>query len=181
MVEHYSITKHHPPPAAIDEESSLAGLRAIASIEAAKGLGVVLLMLILLAVHNRMDELAESLLFHLHMDPDRRVAQMFLNAAERLNDTRLLTIVGAALSYATVRFVEAWGLWYRRVWAEWFALLSGALYLPYELMKLVERQTVMHVLILIANLIIIGYMLYVRIRSCRPGMENCEPEAAEKA
>lgn len=152
-------------PSALDDRTSMAGLRAIATLEAAKGIGVILLLLILFGIHRHAEDLTESLLYHLHIDPDRRAAQAVLHAADRLTDMRLWTITAAALSYATVRFVESWGLWHRRVWAEWFALLSGALYLPWEVLKVAERASWMHVTILVINVAIILYMLYVRIRS----------------
>lgn len=155
------------PPQGLDERTSTAGLRAIASLEAAKGAGVILLLLILLGVHRHAEDLMEDFLYHLHIDPDRRAAQAVLHAAGRLTDMRLWTIAATALSYAGVRFVEAWGLWHRRVWAEWFALLSGALYLPWEALKVAERATWMHISILVINIAIVLYMLYVRVRSAR--------------
>lgn len=156
------------PPVALDERSSLAGLRTIAFFEALKGIAVIILMLIIFSVHSKVDAIAESLLFHLHLNPDKRIGEALLNAASRLGDTRLLTIAAMALSYATVRFIESWGLWHRRVWAEWFALLSGALYLPWEIAKMVEHVTLMHATILIVNLIIVAYMLWVRVAACKP-------------
>jgi uncharacterized membrane protein (DUF2068 family) len=154
-------------PSGVDDRTSMAGLRAIASLEAAKGLGVILLMLILFGVHRHAEGLMEDLLYHLHIDPDRHAAQALLHAADRLTDMRLWTITAAALSYATVRFIESWGLWHRRVWAEWFALLSGALYLPWEALKVAERATWMHISILAINVLIVLYMLYVRVQSAR--------------
>lgn len=161
---------HHldlAPPSAIDERSSRAGLRTIATFEAAKGLAVVGLGIWLVFVRAHAEDFAASLLFHLHIDPDRRIAHTLLTAAEKLSDARLLTIAAAAVSYATVRFVEAWGLWNRRVWAEWFALLSGCLYLPWECLKLAERIDWERAGVLIVNIVIILYMLYVRINSYR--------------
>lgn len=152
-------------PPAVDDHTSTAGLRAIATLEAVKGIGVVLLLLILFGVHRHAENMMEDLLYHLHIDPDRRAAQAVLHAADRLTDMRLWTIAIAALSYATVRFVESWGLWHRRVWAEWFALLSGALYLPWEALKVAERASWVHISILAINVIIVLYMLWVRIRS----------------
>jgi uncharacterized membrane protein (DUF2068 family) len=132
-------------------------------------------------MHTHAEDMASSLLFHLHIDPDRRIAQALLTAAERLNDTRLITIAAAALSYTAVRFIEAWGLWNRRVWAEWFALLSGCLYLPWECLKLAERIDWQRLGVLIINVVIILYMLYVRVTSCRtppctPGEEGFRRE-----
>jgi uncharacterized membrane protein (DUF2068 family) len=156
-----------PAPQAIDTRSSPAGLRAVATFEALKGGVVFLLGITLLAVHKHAEDFAATLLFHLHIDPDRRLAHMLMDAATRLSDARLLTIAAAALTYCAVRWVEAWGLWNRRIWAEWFALLSGALYLPWEILKIVERVTWEHVGVLVMNIAIIVYMLYIRIRDCR--------------
>jgi uncharacterized membrane protein (DUF2068 family) len=158
----------HTAPGVVDERSSLAGLRTVATFEAGKGIVVVALMLVLLAVHNRVEDLAWDLLFHLHIDPDRKYGEAFLKIATRLSDARLWTIALAGLTYSTVRFVEAWGLWNRRVWAEWFALLSGAMYLPWELLKFFEHRSWQHVAILAVNAVIVLYMLYVRVWSCRP-------------
>jgi uncharacterized membrane protein (DUF2068 family) len=153
-------------PQAIDVRSSPAGLRAVATFEALKGTAVLLLGITLLAVHRHAEDFAASLLFHLHIDPDRRLAHILMDAATRLSDARLLTIAAAALTYCTVRWLEAWGLWNRRIWAEWFALLSGALYLPWEILKIVERLTWERVGVLVINVAIIVYMLYIRIRDC---------------
>ena len=115
-------------PSGIDEQSSPAGLRAVATFEACKGIAVLLLGMVLLFVHQHADDIIENLLYHLHMDPDRRFARMLLNAADKLTDARWWSILGATLTYPAIRFIEAWGLWHKRVWAEWFALLSGAMY-----------------------------------------------------
>jgi len=154
-------------PSAIDEQSSAAGLRAVATFEAVKGSAVLLLGVVILMVHGRADDFAEGLLYHLHMDPDRRFAHMLLNAADRLADARLWTIVGAVLTYSSVRFIEAWGLWNKRVWAEWFALLSGAMYLPWEILRMTQRVTWDRIGVFLINLVIVLYMLWIRVRCLR--------------
>jgi uncharacterized membrane protein (DUF2068 family) len=40
-----------------------------------------------------------------------------------------------------VRFIEAYGLWHRRRWAEWLALLSTGMYLPWELVEVIRRPS----------------------------------------
>lgn len=147
----------------------------MATFEALKGLVVLALGIALLAVHKHAENLTESLLFHLHIDPDRRLAHMLLNAATKLSDARLLTIIAAMVTYCTVRFIEAWGLWNRRVWAEWFALLSGAMYLPWEILKIAERADWERVGVLLVNVVIILYMLEIRIRACRGSLLCAEP------
>ena len=58
-----------------------------------------------------------------------------------VTNTRLWLMAGFAALYATVRFTEAYGLWHGRRWAEWFAALSGAVYVPVELYELLARVT----------------------------------------
>ena len=152
------------PPVAVDQRSSRAGLRAVASFEAFKGALVILLGAFLLVYHSRADDVTESLLDHLHVDTDARVGHAIMSAADKLSEAHLMTIAGVALAYAGVRFVEAWGLWNRRVWAEWFALLSGATYLPFELAKVAEKATWERISVFGINLVIVLYMAYIRFR-----------------
>ncbi len=44
--------------------------------------------------------------------------------------------IGGTLVYSAIRFAEATGLWLEKQWAEWFALISGCLYLPIEIYEL---------------------------------------------
>jgi uncharacterized membrane protein (DUF2068 family) len=81
----------------------------------------------------------------------------------------VLLALGAAL-YAAVRFVEAWGLWRERHWAEWFAALSGGIYLPLEVMELLRRATWQGALTFAINLLIVALMIYTvrRNRTASP-------------
>jgi len=156
------------PPQAVDERSSAAGLRAIAIFEAAKGVLILLLGLGLLSLlHKDFEDVAEHLLFRLHLNPEHRAGHAIVNAASKLTDARLWGIAAAAAADSAVRFVAAWGLWNRRVWAEWFVLLSGALYLPLEILKLAERANWLHITIFAGNVAIVLYMLYIRLQAFR--------------
>jgi uncharacterized membrane protein (DUF2068 family) len=157
----------HHQPHALDEHASKTGLRAVAVFESAKGVLVLALAVTLMAVHHRIEDLAEELLYHLNIDFDHRWAQAFMDGASSLSNMRLWTILSVAFAYTTVRFVEAWGLWHRRVWAEWFALLSGALYFPIEILKVAERASWERIAVLAINLVIVLYMLEIRIREAR--------------
>lgn len=163
-----SLPQNDRTPAAIDERSSTAALRAIAALEAAKGALVLLIAGGLLTLlHRDVPATIEDLMVHLHINADRRIGHALIDAFAHVTDARLWTIAGGCLLYATARFTEAYGLWNRRVWAEWFALLSGALYLPWELLALFERRSPLHWSIFVVNLGIVLYMLYVRIAAFR--------------
>ena len=110
---------------------SVVGLRTVAVFEAAKGVLVLLLGFGVLAlIHKNLDEVAERLTEILRVNPEGRLSNLFFHAADRATDKTLWVLAIGAMVYATVRLVEAFGLWRGREWAQWFALLSGALYLP---------------------------------------------------
>jgi uncharacterized membrane protein (DUF2068 family) len=141
-------------------------LRTVAVFEAAKGLLVLLLGLGLLRlVHKNLDELAEQLIRFLHASPGGRLSNLFVTAAGRTTDKGLWALAAAAMIYALVRFAEAFGLWHDREWAEWFALLSGAMYLPWEMYSLMRHPHPIKWVILLANVAIVLYMLVLRIQA----------------
>src|SRR4051794_14159645 len=161
--------KERPAPHAIDTRAGAVGLRTIAAFEAIKGLFVVAVGFGLLSlIHKDVGEAAEHIVHRLHMSPTRHVSRIFIEAAEKVTDTKLLAIAFGALAYSAVRFVEAYGLWNRRIWAEWFALLSGCLYLPWEIYEIIDHPTRFRWGILLMNVVIVVYMAWVRWEDSRP-------------
>jgi uncharacterized membrane protein (DUF2068 family) len=160
ILEHAKAAEHH---------RRFAGLRAVASLELAKGVVVLLLGFGAVSlVHKDAWDVAEALLHFLHVNPDRHhSAQVFLNLADNITDRKLWAMAGGAAAYSIVRFVEAYGLWRACAWAEWFALISGALYVPFETYELVRRVSPIHVAVLLINLAIVFYMLYLRLSACK--------------
>jgi uncharacterized membrane protein (DUF2068 family) len=157
-----------PIPSAIDESSLAAGLRTIATFEALKGVLVLLAGFGLLHfLHRDVGEAAEHIVHRLHMNPSRHYGRVFIEAASRMTDAKLWALAVGALAYSTVRFVEAYGLWNRRVWAEWFALLSGMLYIPWEVYEVLDHATEFRFGILAINIVIVIYMAWIRITAWR--------------
>jgi uncharacterized membrane protein (DUF2068 family) len=141
-----------------------AGIRAVAAFEAAKGTVVIAAGLGLLSLlHRDAQHAAETIVRHLHLNPARHYPRVFIEAAARMTDSRLWLLAGGAFAYSAVRFIEAYGLWRLRPWAEWFAILSGGLYLPVEIYELLRHPTPVKAAILIGNAAIVGYLIHVRL------------------
>ena len=141
---------------------SIPVLRAVASLELAKGMIALLAACGVLLLIRREDpgDIADGLLKLLHISPDHHFAQVFLDWADSLTEAKIWTVAGVAVSYSVLRFVEAYGLWYARAWAEWIALISGTAYLPFEIYKVVHRQNLFHISVLVVNLAVVLYMVY---------------------
>ncbi|HVN36241.1 MAG TPA: DUF2127 domain-containing protein [Casimicrobiaceae bacterium] len=148
------------------------GERVVAAFEAAKGLLVLFVGFGLLAVVDEdTQRLAEELVRTLHLNPAKRLPRIFLDAAERAADVRLWMLAALAFGYSMLRLAEAYGLWYGKRWAEWFAVASGALYVPFEAYALWERATWVRAATLSANVAIVAYVgltLWRRMRERAP-------------
>jgi len=142
----------------------------VAAFEAAKGLLVMVTGFGLLSLlHHDVQRAAESVVRHLHLNPARHYPRVFLEAAAQVTDARLWLLASGAFAYAVVRGVEAYGLWRARVWAEWFAILSGAIYLPIEIFELTRHASALKMVVLLVNAGIVGYVGYVRLLGPPPG------------
>ena len=145
-----------------EHPAQLRVLRGIATFDLGKGLIVLLAAMgvFLLMQHDPWD-VAGSFLRLLHISPDHHFAQEFLDWADNLTDEKLLAVIAGASAYSILRFAEAYGLWFARTWAEWIALVSGSLYLPFEIYKLFHRVTAFHVGVLSLNIAIVFFMAYI--------------------
>jgi uncharacterized membrane protein (DUF2068 family) len=153
---------HHSDP----HTRQLRALRAIASVEFVKGLVVLLAGFgVLSLVHRDAWDVAESFLEWLHISPDAHYAQVFLNLANQVTDTKLWFVAIGALAYSSLRFVEAYGLWKELAWAEWLALVSGAIYLPFEIFELARRPDWIRLVIFLVNLAVVLYIAYLRMQA----------------
>lgn len=136
-------------------------LRSIALYEAGKGALVLVTGLGLLSLlHHDIQHIVERLLLHLHLNPAARYPHIFLDAASQLTEPRMLLLAAGAAAYSAVRFIEAYGLWRERRWAEWFAAFSGGIYIPFELYELQARITLLSLGALLINMAIVVFMFY---------------------
>jgi len=69
-----------------------------------------------------------------------------------------------AAIYSTIRFAEAYGLWRQQIWAEWFGILSGSIYLPVELYELTVRISPPRLAVFLVNLLVVGWLSWIRWR-----------------
>lgn len=142
------------------------GVRAVALVEAAKAALVLVAGFGILAlIHRDVHALAERVIEHMHLNPARRYPRIFIDAASKLTDSRLWMFASLAFLYATLRAIEAYGLWRERAWAEWFALITGSVYLPVEFYELAHGLNWIKFGALLTNIGIVAYMGYaLRLR-----------------
>jgi uncharacterized membrane protein (DUF2068 family) len=148
------------------------GLRTVAVVEALKGVAVIALCGVLLSLlHRDLNVVVDELTSWLRLNPDSRVADWFYELADRTTGRGIWTAVSVGAVYSAGRFVEAYGLWNERPWAEWFAVIAGAAYLPFELFTLIANPQWTKLAVLLGNIVVVLYILRIltenrRERSC---------------
>ena len=150
------------------QANTSVGLRAVAALEATKGTLVLLLGFgVLSLIHKNLDDVAQRLTEILRINPEGKLSNVFFNLANHTTDKTLWVVAAGALVYATVRSIEAFGLWRGREWAQWFALLSGALYLPGEMYSLARHASGLKWGVLITNVVVVMFMVVLRANAPR--------------
>ncbi len=138
------------------------GVRIIAVFEALKGIVVVVVGLGVLAlIDPTMQDVGEQVVQHTHLNPAHHYPRILVDAIDKVDDTQLALLAGLALAYSLLRFVEAYGLWHRRRWAQWIAVASGGIYLPAEIYELSTGLTLVKVGAFAVNIGIVTYMVHI--------------------
>jgi len=130
-------------------------LRTVAVIDIIKGAAILAIGFGILSAHSHvLENGGVSLLRLLDLDPALGVPRKFL-AMLHAADTEhgLLTI--AAVAYAALRFVEAFGLWTMRGWARWLGIFSAGIYVPFELYYFVRQPSATTASVMAINLIVL--------------------------
>jgi len=135
------------------------GLRTIALFEAAKGALALAAAAGLLSLRDTdLHEVADAFLLRHGFDPEQHYTRMVIESAARANQHHSGQLVGLVLVYACIRLVEGYGLWQARSWAEWFAVVSAGLYLPFEIFHFAHGPTVFNASIILLNVLLVLYL-----------------------
>jgi uncharacterized membrane protein (DUF2068 family) len=105
-----------------------------------------------------------------------------LTRLSRLRGSTLTVLLVTAVLYAVVESVEAVGLWHEQRWAEYLTVVATAGLLPFEILELADRVTVLRLVALAVNLAILAYLVWAKhlfgLRGGRRTLERTEDWAA---
>ncbi len=141
-------------------------IRLIALGKLGKGLLCLLGGLLLARLLHAPDLAAavRDLLTVIHVDPDGLRAQHALAWVTGLPAGRLALVSVGLFAYAVVYGIEGLGLWFDRPWAEWLTAIGTGLFLPVEIVHLVDHPTPGIAVTLLLNMAAVAYLVW-RIRS----------------
>jgi uncharacterized membrane protein (DUF2068 family) len=141
------------------------GIHAVAVFEAVKGALVLAAGFGLLRLlHKDAHMIACEFITHIHLNPVQKYPKIFIHLADNISDSKLWFFASLALIYSAFRFIEGYGLWKEKTWAEWLAVISGTIYLPVEFYEIWVKVSFVRILALAANIVVVGVVAYVLIQ-----------------
>lgn len=152
------------------------GLHFIAVFEAFKGLLVLAAgMGLLQLLRTNIAEMGRLLLIHVGFNPDKGYPYTIVKFLSRINDGDIILIAVLATCYAMIRFFEAYGLWRQRAWAKWLAIISGAIYLPFEFVELYKSYSHLKLAFTLANIAVVAYLVVIKVSDAKGKPFNLHP------
>jgi uncharacterized membrane protein (DUF2068 family) len=146
-------------------------LRIVAIVDVIKGLVILAIGFGLLSAHSHVLERGGvSLLRLLDIDDTLVWSRKFLAFLHAADDEKALLVL-AACAYASLRFVESWGLWRMKSWARWLGIISCGIYVPFELYYLFRTPSWTSMSVLAINLAVL-WLLWPRGAPPKPATEN---------
>lgn len=120
-------------------------------------------------LHRDLGEAATRLAERLKFDLDGRMMTWVMDHLDDVTAHRLKQIGVATFFYAGLRIAEGVGLMMEKVWAEYLIVGVTVSFLPWELYEIVRRPDWIRVCILLGNLIVLAYVLWLLRRNRKMG------------
>jgi uncharacterized membrane protein (DUF2068 family) len=112
-------------------------------------------------LHRDLREGILSLAARLRRDPEGRLVGYVLNHLDSMTARRLREIGVATFLYAGLRVTEGLGLVLEKAWAEYLTVGVTMSFLPWEMYEIVERLDWVRVGLLIVNLLVLAYLVWM--------------------
>lgn len=106
--------------------------------------------------HSRLREWVHAF----SVDPHGKYLTELLAKLTAMKESQLHELGAASLIYASVFVVEGIGLLWRKPWAEVMTVIVTVSFVPLEIYELVVHATLAKVAVIIANVIIVVYLLW---------------------
>jgi uncharacterized membrane protein (DUF2068 family) len=155
------------------------GLRLIAALKIAKGIALAGVALGLFhLVHKDLDRVANEFISFAKISPENHYARILLEKAGLVKPGTLVRASIGSAVYACILLSEGISLWVGAWWAEYLVVLSTGAFVPEELWSCVHGFTWAKFAVLVANTVILAYIVRIVWRRHREHWRKSEANAA---
>jgi uncharacterized membrane protein (DUF2068 family) len=112
-------------------------------------------------LHKDLGNVAMRLAQILHRDPEGRFVGFLMEKVELVDTHHLRELGFFAFAYSALALTEGIGLMLEKTWAEFLTVGLTISFLPWELYELIRRPDLIRVALLVGNLIVLAYLLWL--------------------
>ncbi|HZV01133.1 MAG TPA: DUF2127 domain-containing protein [Planctomycetota bacterium] len=109
-------------------------------------------------IHRDVHGHAERAVRYCHLNPAGPHIQPFLDRLTGVTTKHEVEVGSGAILFAIFILIEAWGLWNRRIWAEFITIIATSLLIPVEVYEIFHHFGVGKILMLVVNVLIVLYL-----------------------
>ena len=123
-------------------------------------------------LHKDLGDVVMRVAMALKFDPESRFVGLLLDKVDLIDIHRLKLISLGTFAYSAVALTEGVGLVLEKVWAEYLTLTLTISFLPWELYELARRPNWFRLSLLLINLAVLGYLVWLLRRKKVATMSN---------
>jgi uncharacterized membrane protein (DUF2068 family) len=112
-------------------------------------------------LHKDLEDEVMRLALKFRFDPESRFVSLLLNKIDLIDAHRLRQISVATFGYSALALTEGVGLLLEKVWAEYLTLILTVSFLPWELYELARRPDWFRLSLLLINLAVLWYLVWL--------------------
>src|SRR5271154_7194169 len=112
-------------------------------------------------LHKDLEDEVMRLAVRFKFDPESRFVSLLLDKIDLIDAHRLREISVATFAYSALALTEGVGLLLEKVWAEYLTLILTVSFLPWELYELVRRPDWFRLSLLLINLAVLAYLIWL--------------------
>ena len=112
-------------------------------------------------LHKDLGDEVMRLAVKFKFDPESRFVALALDKVDLIDAHRLRQISMATFGYSALALTEGMGLLMEKVWAEYLTLVLTISFLPWELYELVRRPDWFRASLLLINLAVLWYLVWL--------------------
>ncbi|MDP5253569.1 MULTISPECIES: DUF2127 domain-containing protein [unclassified Vibrio] len=149
------------------------GLRVIAVTEAMKGTVAAFTCWLLLHLgYQQFHQQMKVMIDVVHLFSARDITALLKAQVDKITPNNYRTVISILALYASMRFIEAGGLWYSMRWTQWFAIVSGAIYLPFEVFDWIKQPSWWMTLVIVFNSAVVIYVYFTTQRQAKMRLDE---------
>lgn len=108
--------------------------------------------------------------FEIHNLLTNNFVKLLLLKINTINQYKTL-IEFSSFIYGCIFFTEAIGLYFKKVWAEYFTIIVTLSFIPFEIYELIKNFTFIKLTVILINFLVVTY-LYARIKNKNEGLRK---------